>query len=141
MVRIFSQILPLGLILAVGACGDRDLGERFQSGQVVRLAGIEGRWVGDVTPEGPGCGATAKGTMSIGRARFGFDPFQSTVVITGDVATDGHMEGTMVRTGAEKQVSSISFKGQAKSGSAESEAITGELASGSCRWSVLLRRG
>jgi hypothetical protein len=141
VIRNFSQISLLGLILTIGACGERDLGDRFQSGRVFRVAGLEGRWVGEVTPEGPGCGAATKGTMNIGPTRFGFDPFQSTVVITGDVAPDGHMKGTMVRAGAEKQVSSISFQGQAKDGTAETETIIGELASGSCHWSVLLRRG
>jgi hypothetical protein len=131
----------VALILTIGACGERDLGDQLQSGQVFRLAELEGRWVGEVTPEGPGCGGATKGTMTIGRTKFGFDPFQSTVVITGDVAADGHMEGTTVRAGAEKQVSSIRFQGQAKGGTAETEAITGELASGSCHWSVLLGRG
>jgi hypothetical protein len=141
VIRNFSQISLLGLILTIGACGEQDLGARFQSGRVFGLAGLEGRWVGEVAPKDPGCGAATKGTMTIGPTRFGFDPFQSTVAITGDVATDGHMEGTMARTGAEKQVSSISFQGQAKGGTTEAEAITGELASGSCHWSVLLRRG
>jgi hypothetical protein len=141
VIRIFSQIVLLGLILTIAACGQRDLGASLQSGRVLGLAGPEGRWVGDVRPEGPGCGTATKGAMTIGQGKFGFDPFQSTTVITGDVGTDGHMEGTMVRTGAEKQVNSISFQGQVKRNTAGTESIAGELTSGSCHWSVLLRRG
>ncbi len=76
--------------------------------------------------------------MSIGGKGFGFDPFGSTTVIRGEVSDDGHLSGRLVRQGADHQDLSISFDAM---GAAATDAISGTLQSGRCRWTVTLRRG
>ena len=123
------------LILLVGCEGD--LGERLQSGQVLALQGLQGRWVGPVVPADPNCGSSTQGLMSIGENGFGFDPFQSTTVIRGEVTKDGHLSGKLIRQGGDHQNLSITFEGVAS----RSEAINGTLLSSRCRWTVALHRG
>jgi hypothetical protein len=123
------------LALLIGCEGD--LGERLQSGRVLALNGLQGRWTGAVVPNDPACGSATQGLMSIGKNGFGFDPFESTTVIQGEVGKDGHLHGTLVRQGPEHQNLSISFDGMAS----ESETISGTLQSGRCHWTVTLHRG
>ena len=127
-----------GLLVSVltGAC-EADLGERLQSGQVLALHGLQGRWVGPVVPTERACGPTTQGLMSIGERGFGLDPFQSTTVIRGELGNDGHLSGGLVRQGAGHQDLSITFEGMA----AGSDAISGTLQSGRCFWTVTLHRG
>jgi hypothetical protein len=127
-----------GMLMSVliGAC-KADLGERLQSGQVHAWYGLQGRWVGPVVPTERSCGPATQGLMSIGEKGFGLDPFQSTIVIRGDVGNDGHLSGTLTRQGPEHQDLSIAFEGMAVG----SETISGTVQSGRCRWTVTLHRG
>ncbi len=75
--------------------------------------------------------------MTIGGKTFGFDPFQSTTVIDGDVDEDGHLSGSLTRQGGEHQNLVISFQGLASA----TDTISGTLLSGRCHWSVSLHRG
>lgn len=127
-----------GLLLVVLLAGcHEDLGERLQSGQVLPWHGLQGRWVGSVIPADPACGAATQGLMTIGGKTFGFDPFQSTTVIDGDVDEDGHLSGSLTRQGGEHQNLVISFQGLASA----TDTISGTLLSGRCHWSVSLHRG
>lgn len=124
------------LALSISGC-DTDVAEKLQSGKVLAWYGLQGRWVGSVMPVDTSCGSSTRGVLTIGGGNFGFDPFQSTTVIQGTVGHDGQLGGTFIRQDAHHQPISISFNATATGG----EAITGELASGRCRWTVLLRRG
>jgi len=75
--------------------------------------------------------------MTIGDKGFGFDPFQSTTVIQGDVGKDWRLSGSLARLGSDHQNLSITFDGAAS----VSETINGTLQSGRCHWSVALHRG
>jgi hypothetical protein len=129
-------IWTLLISLLAGGCHD-DLGEYLQSGRVLALHGLQGRWVGPVVPAQTGCGAAAQGLMTIGEGGFGLDPFQSTTVINGEVSDDGRLAGKLVRQGADHHEVSITFEGKAVA----SDAISGTLQSGRCRWTVTLHRG
>ena len=124
------------LALPTSGC-DTDVAEKLQSGKVLALYGLQGRWVGSVTPGDASCGPSTRGVLTIGGGDFGFDPFQSTTVIQGTVGRDGQLGGTFIRQDTQHQPISISFNAAA----ADGEAITGELVSGRCRWAVALRRG
>jgi hypothetical protein len=141
MVSLYSyaQLLVGVLPLLAGCAGD--LGESLQSGQVLPWHGLQGRWIGSVVPTDASCGRTTQGLMSIGEKGFGFDPFESTTVLQGVVANDGHMTGTLVRQGTERQSLSISFNGSANHGDSKTDSIGGILVSGRCQWTVTLHRG
>lgn len=124
------------LALLASGCGT-DLAEKLQSGKVLPWDGLQGRWVGSVTPVDTSCGPTTRGVLTIGGSDFGFDPFQSTTVIQGPIDSDGHLRGSFVRQAANHQPISISFIAMASS----AETITGDLVSGRCRWLVTLHRG
>ena len=135
---LFRQIAaagPLFAVLLLG-CGS-DLGEPLQSGRVLSWVGLQGRWVGTVVPTENACGPTTEGLMSIGKREFGFDPFQSTAVIRGELGDDGRLSGRLVRQGGDHSGLSLSFEGSAEG----SEVIRGTLQSGRCRWTVVLHRG
>jgi hypothetical protein len=131
-----ADVRALLLVALIGGCAG-DAGERLQSGRVLAWQGLQGRWVGPVVPVEPACGATTQGLMSIGGKGFGFDPFQGTTVLRGEVSDDGHLSGRLVRQGADHQDLSITFDAVA----AERDAIRGTLHSGRCRWTVTLHRG
>ena len=135
--RIGLAVLPL--VPIVGCKGD--VSEHLQSGRVLALYGLQGRWVGPVVPEDKSCGPAAQGLMSIGQKGFGFDPFQSTTVIQGAVGADGRLAGAVQRPGADHQNLSVSFGGQASGTGSEVEAIEGAVVSGRCHWKVTLHRG
>jgi hypothetical protein len=124
------------LALSVSGC-DTDVAEKLQSGKVLAWSGLQGRWVGSVTPVDASCGPSTRGVLTIGGTDFGFDPFQSTTIIQGTVDRGGHLYGTFIRQDTRHQPISISFNAAAQGG----EAITGELLSGRCHWAVTLRRG
>lgn len=117
-------------------CGADPTGELI-SGQVMALYGLQGRWAGTVVPSESGCGQTGQGLMSIGKNGFGFDPFQSTSVIRGEVAEDGHMRGRLVRQGPDRRELSLEFEADLRT----PDEIGGILRSGRCRWTVTLHRG
>jgi hypothetical protein len=125
----------LALVLLAG-CGT-DLGERLQSGRVLAWHGLQGRWVGPVVPLDPSCGPATQGLMTIGENGFGFDPFQSTTMIDGQVDENHHLHGTLERQGPQHQSLSITFEGQASA----TDSIDGTLQSGRCHWTVVLHRG
>ena len=128
----------LALLLALVASGcASELEDRLQSGQVMALHGLQGRWTGLVTPSGSACGDPTRGLLSIGPKGFGFDPFQSTLTIQGEVSEDGHLHGSASRRGADHQELTITFDGSAT----RPGLIEGSLQSGRCRWAVDLRRG
>jgi hypothetical protein len=137
-VNLSRSVCAAVTIVQIAAC-DGDVGERLQSGRVLALHGLQGRWVGPVVPADGSCGPTTQGLMSIGAKGFGFDPFQSTTVIQGVVDKDGHLIGNLTRQGADRHDLSVSFEGSASMTGAE--AIDGTLVSGRCRWKVTLRRG
>jgi hypothetical protein len=131
--RVVACLFAVSLL---GGC-QTDLAEPLQSGRVLAWHGLQGRWVGPVVPTEPACGPPTHGTMTIGKKGFGFDPFQSTAVIHGEVDNDRHLSGSLVRQGAEHQNLSVAFEGSAE----RPDAIAGSLQSGRCRWTVALHRG
>ena len=137
--RCSTSVIVMVCALICGAflagCAE-NLAERLQSGKVMAWDGLLGRWAGPVAPTAPSCGGTTEGLLSIGTDGFGFDPFQSTTVISGKVASDGRLAGTFVRTGGSNQSLSISFD----AAPADGDTIRGTLASGRCHWSVTLHR-
>ena len=135
--RLAAWVASVGpmLIYLPGCSGD--LSENLQSGQVLALHGLQGRWVGSVVPIDPGCGSPTRGLMSIGENGFGFDPFQSTAVIRGEVGKDGRLAGSLAREGGEHRSLAITFEGLA----ATPDAINGTLQSSRCHWAVALHRG
>jgi hypothetical protein len=128
--------------LAVAASGcHNEAADALQSGNVMGLFGVEGRWAGPVTPKTDNCGRSTKGQMSVERKTFAFDPFQGTTVINGSVSNDGTLKGTLSRPGSGQQVVSISFSGAVTQRDGGGETIDGQLTSGSCTWAVNLKRG
>lgn len=123
-------------VLLVAACHS-ELSDRLQSGEVLALDGLQGRWIGPVVPQAPNCGPSTQGLMSIGEKGFSFDPFQSTTVLSGEVNKDGHLTGQLARQGPDHQDLSIALDATATS----PDAISGTLQSGRCRWTVTLHRG
>jgi hypothetical protein len=127
------------LIATLPGCRN-DAADRLQSGKVLDIFGLEGRWVGPVTPQTEGCGSTNTGLMTVGRTTFAFDPFQGTTVLDGTVSADGNLTGSLSRPGGGQQVVSISFSGAAKQDGG-AETIAGQLVTGRCSWTVNLKRG
>jgi hypothetical protein len=125
----------LGAALASGC--HHEISDRLQAGQVLAWHGLQGRWVGEVTPADTTCGPATQGLMTIGPKGFAFDPFQGTTVLSGDVAEDGRLTGKLVRTGPDHRDLSIAFDGMTTG----DRAIEGTLQSGRCRWKVTLHRG
>jgi hypothetical protein len=123
-------------LLLLGGCHS-ELSNALQSGEVHSWNGLEGRWVGEVTPAAGSCGPTTKGLMTIGEHGFAFDPFQGAEVVRGDVAKDTRLVGRTVRTGPGHQDLSVTFEGTAST----ANNIEGLLQSGRCRWTVALHRG
>jgi hypothetical protein len=141
MFGIFSyRGCPALLLVLIAGC-QGDLGERLQSGQVFAWHGLQGRWVGPVVPEGKSCGPATQGLMTIGENGFGFDPFQSTVVIRGVVSKDGRLTGDLSHQGTDHQNITASFAGSAIEATSDAEVLEGTLVSGRCRWTVTLHRG
>ena len=128
------------MLALIAGCGG-DVGERLQSGRVLALHGLQGRWAGSVVPQDKSCGPVAQGLMSIGEKGFAFDPFQSTTVIQGVVGKDGRLTGDLARLGPDRQNLSVSFEGSASVDGSDTEAIEGALVSGRCHWKVTLHRG
>ena len=137
MIRYF---VLLALILAASGCRN-EAADRLQSGKVMNLVGLEGRWAGPVIPTADGCGQTTTGLMTVGRNTFAFDPFQGTTVINGAVSDTGGLDGTLSRPGNGQQVISISFSGMARQHGDGEATIDGQLVSGHCTWMVNLKRG
>lgn len=131
--------MAVASVILVGCKGD--VGEPLQSGQVLPLLGLQGRWVGSVVPVNAACGHVTQGLMSIGEKGFGFDPFQSTTVIQGVVNKDGRLSGSLSRQGGARQDLSIVFDGTANQVNSKAETIGGTLVSGRCQWTVTLHRG
>jgi hypothetical protein len=75
--------------------------------------------------------------MTIGEHGFAFDPFQSVVVVHGDLADDGRLTGKLARVGPDHRDLSIVFDAAAS----PHNTIDGMLVSGRCRWRVALHRG
>ena len=123
-------------LLLVGGCRG-GLSDALQSGGVLPWNGLEGRWVGEVTPAAASCGPATKGLMTIGEHGFALDPFQGAEVVRGDVTKDGRLVGKLVRTGPGHQDLSVTFEGTAS----KVNTIEGLLQSGRCRWTVTLHRG
>lgn len=123
-------------LLLVGGCRG-GLSDALQSGGVLPWNGLEGRWVGEVTPAAASCGPATKGLMTIGEHGFALDPFQGAEVVRGDVTKDGRLVGKLVRTGPGHQDLSVTFEGTAS----KVNTIDGLLQSGRCRWTVTLHRG
>lgn len=138
--RFFSYIVAAGILLPGIGCGTSDPALILQSGRVFGLIGLEGRWVGKVSPTGPNCGASSTGLMSASRDKFAFDPFQSTTIIHGDVVK-GRLTGRLERIGGDHRVSAIELDAQATTGSDGNQSIQGELKSGSCQWHIELHPG
>ncbi len=137
MVRSFFLIHA---ILAVSSCGT-GVSDRLQSGEVMGLFHLEGRWAGPVVPKNEACGTSTTGLMSVGRKTFAFDPFQGTTVINGAISDADSLQGTLSRAGNGQQAITISFSGQARHSDSGEEMIDGELVSGRCSWTVSLKRG
>ena len=137
----FSYGLRFAPLLLAFGCNASDPVTMLQSGRVVGLGGLEGRWVGLVAPEGAGCGSPTTGLMTIGQGSFGFAPFQNTVVIRGKIGADDRIEGELERPGGDKKILAITLKARLIQDAVGSAGIEGALASGKCRWTVKLTRG
>jgi hypothetical protein len=137
--RMFQLFFFGWLIVTLSGCHN-EAADALQSGTVMGVIGLEGRWAGPVTPATADCGQIAKGQMSVERTTFAFDPFQSTTVIAGTVADNGALNGTLSRPVTGQQVVSISFTGVATQHDDGSETIDGQLKSGRCTWTVTLKR-
>jgi hypothetical protein len=122
-------------VISLAGCGEH-LSDKLQSGRVMAWDGELGRWAGPVVAADPSCGGPTNGLLSIGKENFGFDPFQSTTVITGKISSDGHMVGTLEREGPDHRLLSINFQA-APDGP---DTIRGTLTSSRCHWSVTLHR-
>jgi hypothetical protein len=133
------KIFLLAAAMAVLAACHHELADPLQSGQILSLGSLSGRWVGPVTPGAEGCGPKATGLMSIEGGQFAFDPFQGATVIKGTVSDDGQFAGTLARA-IGQQTATISFSGTVSRGGNEDE-IAGRLVSGRCTWAVTLKRG
>jgi hypothetical protein len=123
-------------LLLVGGCRG-GLSDTLQSGEVLPWNGLEGRWVGEVTPAAPSCGPATKALMTIGEHGFALDPFQGAEVVRGDVTKDARLVGKLVRTGSGHQDLSVTFEGKVST----VKTIDGLLQSGRCHWTVTLHRG
>ena len=137
---IFSYALFCVGLLGLSGCAASDPALILQSGRTVGLVGLEGRWVGPVSPIGPTCGPSSSGLMNIGNGEFAFDPFQSTVVIRGKVA-DGRLNGALERIGGDRRLVGIEFGAMVVKAADGAMTIEGELVSGPCRWRAQLHRG
>jgi hypothetical protein len=131
----FVQLTWLAVCASCVASCAGHLSDPLQSGQVLPLLGLEGRWVGEVVPAAASCGTSTQALMSIGERGFGFDPFESTAVIHGTVEGD-RLAGKLVRQGREHQDLSLAFEG-----TAVGDIISGTLRSGRCLWTVHMHRG
>lgn len=105
----------------------------------------EGRYSGPVTPLFPGCGLPATGQLSIGqragRLTFALAPFQTTMVIQGEIAADGTLRGPALRGGMIApggQPLQIEARARQDGGR---DIVAGTLTSGHCRWQMFLRKG
>jgi hypothetical protein len=136
--RMVRSFFLIWLILAISGCNN-ELADKLQSGQVMNMFGLQGRWAGSVTPDADGCGQTTTGLMTIAGNTFAFDPFQGTTVINGTVSDSG-LQGSKSRPGNGQQVVSISFSGTAKAQDGAEETIEGRMESGHCSWTVSLKR-
>ncbi len=141
LVGFFSYGVRIGLLLLLAGCAGGDPAAILQSGRVVGIGGLEGRWAGPVSPEGAGCGSATTGLMNIGQGSFGFAPFQNTVAIRGKVGPDDTLEGTLERVGGDKQTLTITLRARVVHKADEADRIEGDLVSGRCRWAVKLMRG
>jgi hypothetical protein len=123
----------------MAGCGPAErVSRNIGTGETFPISGMEGRWAGRVTPADNSCGPTTTGSMSIGSGAFGFDPFQSTTIIQGQIS-GRELHGSLSRLGANRTMLSIRFDGIAESGTGK-DRISGTLVSGPCRWSVTLDR-
>ena len=86
------------LLLVVAGCNN-EVADRLQSGRVIGMFGLEGRWAGSVTPTADGCGKMSTGLMSVTRTTFALDPFQGTTIINGTISDAGKLEGHLSRPG------------------------------------------
>lgn len=142
MSGIFSKSALAALaIMALSGCHS-DLGEPLQSGQVMAIAGAEGRWTGTLHATTNACPGGQQALMSIGvDGAFAIDPFASTLVIRGKRDPDGHYRGVLHRVDPNGQTLSLTFEGLAVDTSSHASAILGTIETGPCRWSVTLHRG
>lgn len=136
---MLKQFVLFSGIALLSACA-REAADIMQSGTVVSVGGLRGRWAGPVSPLAQGCGTATTGLATIGGGEFSFDPFQGSTVIKGKVDDDGKMMGTLTRALASQPALSITFSGSAVSDPADGQMIEGTLASGRCEWSVKLKR-
>jgi len=113
--------------------------EAIGTGEVLPLAGLEGRWSGPVRPKDAACGQVGHGLMRIGGNEFAFDPFESTTIINGKVE-GAALNGVLTREGGGHRSLSISFTGRANAETSSRKVIEGVLSSGHCTWQVTLTR-
>jgi hypothetical protein len=134
---LFSYASPLLMAFLIFGCSGNDAAMVLQSGRVVGLGGLDGRWQGVVHPIKPNCGNDTVGLMTIGKGSFGFAPFQNTVAIKGEVGDDDLLEGTLERMGGDKKTVGVTMQAR----QSEDSDIIGTLKSGRCEWTFKLTRG
>ena len=137
LIGLFSYGLVIGLTLMAFGCSGEEAASVLQSGRVVGLGRVDGRWVGPVSPVSAGCGNQTIGTMTVGQGSFGFAPFGNTVSIKGRVGPDDAMDGVLERLGGDRKPVSIRMHAEAS----EEGSIVGKLDSGKCQWAFKLARG
>jgi hypothetical protein len=134
---LFSHVPLLCVLLLLLGCSGDDAAMVLQSGRVVGIGGLDGRWQGTVHPTKPKCGSDTIGLMTIGQGSFGFAPFQNTVAIKGEVKSDDVLAGTLERLGGDKKTVKLVVVAQLS----DDSGIVGNLVSGRCEWSFKLTRG
>jgi hypothetical protein len=138
--RLAVQLAMGWMLMALPACNGT-IADAMQSGDVIAMGGLNGRWFGPVAPTVDGCTATSTGLMSVGGGTFAFDPFEGTTILDGMVGPGGTLEGHYSRQVGGQAPVSISFSGSATPNEGGGETIHGRLVSGRCSWSVTLNRG
>ncbi len=95
----------------------------------------DGRWVGPVTPDVPGCPAS-RGVLVARSGHFVFAPSEGVVVLRGPITPAGALHGDYQTEGPNHQPVVFRFDGRLAGGN-----ITGVLQQPGCRGSVMLHPG
>ncbi len=136
----FSYGLGVMTLLSITGCDVGDPALLLQSGRTFGMVGLEGRWVGEVLPTVANCGTRTKGLMNIGHGEFAFDPFQSTLVVRGNVIDD-RLAGKLEKLGGEKRIIVMVADAQAIPTPERTWLIRGQVKSGACQWQFELHQG
>ena len=97
--------------------------------------GINGRWVGMVTPDAAGCRAS-RGVLVAESSRFVFNPSEGVITLRGTISPTGDMEGVYQTLDPDHHPVVFRFDGKLSG-----KQIQGVLTQPGCRASVALQPG